>query len=78
MCYSAADMIIVGLSGVEGAIGSIGTTNAMINLILNTFMGFALGTTVVVARNIGKSDKTATENAVHTSLIVAVISGAVC
>ena len=78
MCYSAADMIIVGLSGVEGAIGSIGTTNAMINLILNTFMGFALGTTVVVARNIGKNDKTATENAVHTSLMVAVISGAVC
>ena len=36
-CYSAADMIIVGLSGVDGAIGAIGTTNAMINLVHTLF-----------------------------------------
>ena len=34
VCYSAADMIIVGLSNVEGAIGSIGTTGALINLVV--------------------------------------------
>lgn len=77
-CYSAADMIIVGLSGVDGAIGAIGTTNAMINLVLNVFSGFAVGTSVVVARNIGRGDRTATSHAVHTSLIVALVSGLVC
>ena len=78
MCYSAADMIIVGLSDVEGAIGAIGTTGALINLILNVFAGFAIGTSVVVARNIGKGDRQATESAVHTSLLIGLISGVAC
>ena len=78
MLYNAADMIIAGMSGVEGAIGSIGTTGAMINLILNIFSGFAIGTNVVVARNIGRADETATGRAVHTSLVMAAIFGAAC
>ena len=36
--YNAADMIIAGMSGVDGAIGAIGTTAAMIGLFLNIFM----------------------------------------
>ena len=78
MLYNAADMIIAGMSGVEGAIGSIGTTGAMINLILNIFSGFAIGTNVVVARNIGRGDEEATGRAVHTSLVMAAIFGAAC
>ena len=73
VCYSAADMIVVGLSGVNGAIGSIGTTTALINLVLNVFSGFAVGTGVVVARNIGRGDREATEKSVHTSLLLSLI-----
>ena len=78
MLYNAADMIIAGMSGVEGAIGSIGTTGAMINFILNIFSGFAIGTNVVVARNIGRGDKEATSQSVHTSLVMAALFGAIC
>lgn len=78
VCYSAADMIVVGLSGVEGAIGAIGTTSALINLVLNVFGGFSVGTGVVVARNIGKGDRRETENAVHTALLVALVAGIIC
>ncbi len=78
VCYSAADMIIVGLSGVEGAIGAIGTTGALINLVVNVFIGFSVGTNVIVARNIGRGDKKATENAVHTSVLFALICGLIC
>ena len=78
VCYSAADMIIVGLSGVDGAIGAIGTTGALINLVINVFIGFSVGTNVIVARNIGKGDKKATENAVHTSVLFALICGVIC
>lgn len=78
MLYNAADMIVAGMSGVEGAIGSIGTTGAMINFILNIFSGFAIGTNVVVARNIGRDDKEATEQSVHTSLVMAALFGAIC
>lgn len=78
MLYNAADMIIAGMSGVEGAIGSIGTCGAMINFILNIFSGFAIGTNVVVARNIGRGDRDATERSVHTSLVMAALFGAIC
>ena len=78
MLYNAADMIIAGMSGVEGAIGSIGTCGAMINFILNIFSGFAIGTNVVVARNIGRGDREATEQSVHTSLVMAALFGAIC
>ncbi|MBQ7015034.1 MAG: MATE family efflux transporter [Clostridia bacterium] len=78
VCYSAADMIIVGFSNVEGAIGSIGTTGALINLVVNIFIGFSVGTNVIVARNIGRGDKTATEKAVHTSVLFALICGIIC
>lgn len=76
--YSAADMIIVGFSGVDGAIGAIGTTGAMINLILNLCMGFSVGANVVVARNIGRGDREATSHAVHTSLLMGLLLGIVC
>ena len=51
------------LSNVDGALGSIGTTGALINLVVNVFIGFSVGTNVIVARNIGRGDKKATENA---------------
>lgn len=76
--YSAADMIVVTLSGVEGAIGAIGTTSSLLNLVLNLFAGFATGTSVVVANNIGKGDRENTGRAVHTSLLVALFSGCIC
>jgi putative MATE family efflux protein len=78
MLYNAADMIIAGMSGVSGAIGAIGTCGAMINLILNIFSGFAIGTNVVVARNIGRGDEDATRCSVHTSLVMALLFGAAC
>ena len=78
MLYNAADMIVAGMSGVDGAIGAIGTTGAMINLILNIFSGFAIGTNVVVARNIGRGDEQATRDAVHTSLVMAALFGGIC
>ena len=73
--YNAADMIVVGLSHVDGAIGSIGTTTAMISAVINLFMGFAVGSSVMVARAIGERNERKTSNAVHTSILVGLVSG---
>ena len=73
--YSAADMIVVTLSGTEGAIGSIGTTGALINLVVNLFIGFSVGANVVVARRIGAGDPKGAERAVHTSILMSVLFG---
>ncbi len=74
--YSAADMIIVSLSDESNAVGAIGTTGSMINLILNIFMGISVGTNVVVARRLGAGEGEKVSRAVHTALIVSVAIGA--
>ncbi len=73
--YNAADMVIVGFSNVDGAIGAIGTTAAMVSCILNIFMGFAVGASVMVARAIGERNRDKASDAVHTAMAVAIISG---
>ncbi len=73
--YNAADMMVVSLSSEENAVGAIGTTGSLIHFIVNVFIGFSVGANVVVAREIGAKDKERTQNAVHTSLLMAVIFG---
>ena len=73
--YNSADMIVVGYSGVEGALGAIGTTAALNHMVLNIFVGFSVGATVVVARRIGAKDVDGTGVAVHTALCISVIFG---
>lgn len=73
--YNAADMMVVSLSHEANAVGAIGTTGSFTNLIVNVFIGFSVGTNVVVARNLGADDKDGVQKAVHTSLIMAVIFG---
>ena len=75
--YNAADMIIVSLSPEKNAVGAIGTTGAFINLVVNIFIGFSVGANIVVAREIGAKDRQKTQNAVHTSLLMALIFGVV-
>ena len=77
MLYNAADMMIVSLSPEENAVGAIGMTGSFIHLILNIFIGFSVGANVVVAREIGARDRERTQNAVHTSLLMAVIFGVI-
>lgn len=76
--YSAADMIIVSMSNVDGAVGSIGTTSALINLVLNLFSGFAIGANIVIARSIGRKNEEYTRKSVHTSVAVSALFGLLC
>ena len=76
--YTVADSMIVGLSKEQDAVGAIGTTTAMINLIVNIFIGCAVGAKVAVAQSIGARNEKETQNAVHTAMAVSVIFGLVC
>lgn len=71
MFYNAADMMVVSLSHEGNAVGAIGITGSFIHLVINVFIGFAVGANVVVAREIGAKNKERTQNAVHTSLLMA-------
>lgn len=76
--YNAADMLIVGLSDVSGAIGAIGTTTPLVHLILNLMNGLSVGCGIIVARYIGEDSPEKVKKAVHTSVITAFYSGILC
>ena len=73
--YNAADMMVVELSGVENAVGAVGTTSSFVTLITNVFIGFSVGANVLVARNIGAKNDKGVSNAVHTAVCMSVIFG---
>ena len=75
--YNAADMMVVSLSHEPNAVGAIGTTSSFLSLVVNLFIGFSVGTNVVVARHIGARDSARTQSAVHTSLLMALGFGVV-
>ena len=59
------------------ALAAVGSTGALINLIVNIFMGLSVGANVVIARYYGAGQYKDTSEAVHTSVTVSVIGGAI-
>ena len=53
LLFNAADMIVVGRFSGSDALAAVGATGALINLIVNTFMGLSVGTVVIVAQDYG-------------------------
>ena len=75
ICYNAADMMIVGLSHAENAVGAIGTTGSLTALIVNVFIGVSTGANVMIARHLGEKNERAVSRTVHTALAMSVLFG---
>lgn len=78
--FNAADVAVVGnfASGSRtAAVAAVGANGPIINLILGLFIGIALGATVVIANAIGNNDRKSAQNAVHTSMVMAVVGGVI-
>ena len=76
--FNASDIAIVGNftgTGKTVAVAAVGANSSIISLIVNLFVGIALGTNVVIANAIGRNDKDTVKKAVHTSIVVAVLGG---
>lgn len=76
--FNASDLAIVGNFASTDrtvAIAAVGANSPVIGVILNLFIGISLGTNVIIANAIGRKDKKAVEQAVHTSVLSALIGG---
>ena len=76
--FNASDIAVVGnFTGGEKtvAVAAVGANSPIIGLIVNLFIGIALGANVVIANAIGRNDENGASRAVHTSIIVSVIGG---
>lgn len=76
--FNASDIAIVG-NFAEGdtvaAVAAVGANGPVIGLLLNIFIGIALGANVVIANAIGRGDSDTVSRAVHTSIVAAVLGG---
>lgn len=78
--FNASDVAIVGNFSGEAntvAVAAVGSNSPLVWLLLNFFLGIAMGITVVIAHGIGSGDNKTVRRAVHTSVIMAVVMGIV-
>ncbi len=73
--YNAADVMVVGNFAGSQALAAVSSNGSLVNLILNLFIGFSVGSGVVIARFIGAKNERATSRAVHTAMTFAVLLG---
>lgn len=76
--FNASDIAIVGnFTGLSSTVyvAAVGANSSIIGLILNLFIGIALGVNVVIANAVGQKDRNTIKKAVHTSVIMAVLGG---
>lgn len=59
----------------DKAMAAVGSNSSLVNLIVSLFLGLSVGANVVVARLIGQGRKDKANEAVHTVVLLAVISG---
>ena len=83
LLFNTADTIVVGRWGgetaeaYENALAAVGSCGALINLIINLFMGLSLGAGICVAQAIGSKKYDRLEKIVHTSVLTAIVLGIV-
>lgn len=80
LVFNAADLIVVGkFDTVNGSLAqaAIGSTGAMINLIVSVFIGISVGVNVVIARLVGSKSNEQLRSAVQTSMLLGFAAGVV-
>ena len=75
LLYNAADIVVVGRFAGPQALAAVGSTGALISLIVNAFFGLSVGASVAIARYYGGGRYEDVRQAVHSSMALAIISG---
>ena len=75
LLYNAADVVVVGRFAGSAALAAVGSTGALVNLLVNLFMGVSVGCNVLVARYYGAGDQDSVSETVHCAVGASVIIG---
>ena len=77
LLFNAADMVVAGRFAGSVALGAVGATSSLINLLINVFIGMSVGSNVLVAHFFGANRAKELGQTVHTSIALSLISGVV-
>lgn len=75
LLFNAADTVVVGQFAGKNSLAAVGSNGALINLMTNLFIGLSVGTNVLIAKAVGAGDREHTGKIVHTSIVIAFLSG---
>ena len=75
LLFNAADIVVVGHFAGDNSLAAVGSNSALIGLLTNLFVGLSIGTNVLVAKYYGGSSQKKLFKAVHTSIVLGIISG---
>lgn len=75
LLFNAADMVVVGRFAGSGALASVGATGALIQLIINLFIGLSVGVNVLSARFYGANQPKELSETVHTAILTSLLAG---
>lgn len=75
--YNTADTVIVGKFVGKEALAAVGSSGALINLLVSLFMGVAVGAGVVVSRYYGAKQYEEMRATIHTTIAFGLIAGVV-
>lgn len=75
LLYNATDLVVCGKFGSEHSVGAISATNALINLVIQLFLGLSVGANVLMARCFGAGQQEKGQRVAYTAMILSVIFG---
>lgn len=73
--FNAVDVAIIGRYSTSHAIAAVGSNGPVISILVNLFLGIAVGANVVIATYIGQRHFDAVRRSVSTVMAVALLSG---
>ncbi len=75
MLFSVIDMSVLGNLVDDRAVGAAGACSVLITLITGLLIGISTGANVVVARHIGRGNKSDAEKAIGTAVLFGIAGG---
>lgn len=73
--FNSVDTAVVGRFASSQALAAVGSNSSLISLLINLFIGISLGSNVVIAHYIGQKAHRNIQAAIHTAIVVALLSG---
>ncbi|MCC8140973.1 MAG: MATE family efflux transporter [Lachnospiraceae bacterium] len=73
--FNAVDVAIVGRFASSEAMAAVGANSTVTLLLINLFVGLSVGSNVVIAQHIGREEYDKVGDAVHTSILLAIVGG---
>ncbi|MBQ7373611.1 MAG: MATE family efflux transporter [Clostridia bacterium] len=75
LLFNAADVAVLGIFKGDAPVGAVGSTGALINLIVGLFVGLSVGANVLIARCVGENNEKRARRIVGMSMLISVVIG---